>query len=45
MNAEVKEWLEELSGFLTADAWSEERIQELLANVWLDGYKQGQGEK
>ena len=45
MNAEIKEWLEELSRFLTADAWSEERIAELLGNVWLDGYKTGQGEK
>jgi hypothetical protein len=43
MNTEVKEWLGELSRFLTADAWSEERIEELLANVWLDGYKEGEG--
>ncbi len=35
---EASKWLDELAGFLTADAWSEERIKELLANVWLDGY-------
>jgi hypothetical protein len=42
MNTETKDWLGELSRFLTADAWNEERIEELLVNVWLDGYKQGQ---
>lgn len=41
MNNETKAWLEELSRFLTADAWSENRIEELLTNVWLDGFKEG----
>ncbi len=40
MNDEAKKWLEELSKFLCADAWSEERILELLTNVWLDGYNE-----
>ena len=38
---ESNEWLDELAQFITADAWSEERIKELLTNVWLDGYKEG----
>jgi len=41
---EKDEWLSELARFLCFDAWSEERIRELLANVWLDGYKSGQTE-
>ena len=41
MTNETKNWLNELSDFLTADAWSVERINELLTNVWLDGYKVG----
>lgn len=45
MTNETKQWLEELTDFLTADAWSEERIRELLVNVWLDGYKEGQEEQ
>ncbi len=44
ITTEAKNWLEELSKFLTADAWSEQRIQELLTNVWLDGYKEAQKE-
>ena len=44
MNTETKDWLKELVDFLTADAWSEDRIKELLTNVWLDGYKQAQTE-
>jgi hypothetical protein len=44
MNTETKDWLKELADFLTADAWSEDRIKELLTNVWLDGYKQAQTE-
>ena len=34
-------YLKELAQFLTADAWSEERIPELLANVWIMGYEEG----
>lgn len=44
MSNPPKDWLEELSNFLTMDAWSVERIEELLTNVWLDGYKEGTGE-
>ena len=33
-------YLKELASFLTADAWSEERIMELLTNVYLMGYNE-----
>lgn len=44
MRDESKTWLKELSEFLCADAWSEERILELLTNVWLDGYNEREKE-
>ncbi len=34
-------YLKELAQFLTSDAWSEERIMELLSNVYLMGYAEG----
>jgi Fe-S-cluster formation regulator IscX/YfhJ len=43
MKEDTNKWLDELADFLTADAWSEERIKELLVNVWLDGHKEGEG--
>jgi hypothetical protein len=27
-----------MAAFLCADAWSEDRVRELLINIWLDGY-------
>ena len=44
VSAEAKPWLEELSNFLAADAWSEERILEILSNIWIDGYTECQKE-
>ena len=41
MSEENTTYLKELAQFLTADAWSEDRIQELLANVWVMGYEEG----
>ena len=37
----TNEYLKELAQFLTSDAWSEERIMELLSNVYLMGYAEG----
>ena len=37
----TNEYLKELTQFLTSDAWSEERIMELLSNVYLMGYTEG----
>ena len=37
----TNEYLKELAQFLTSDAWSEERIMELLSNVYLMGYTEG----
>lgn len=37
----TNEYLKELAQFLTSDAWSEERIIELLSNVYLMGYAEG----
>ena len=34
----TNEYLKELAQFLTSDTWSEERIMELLSNVYLMGY-------
>jgi len=44
LTTEAKDWVKELSMFLTADAWSQQRIEELLINVWLDGYKEKEKE-
>ena len=44
VKTEAKTWLEEISRFLTADAWSEERILEILSNIWIDGYSECQKE-
>lgn len=44
VSAEAKPWLKEMSNFLTADAWSEERILEILSNIWIDGYTECQKE-
>jgi Fe-S-cluster formation regulator IscX/YfhJ len=44
MTEEAKTWLEEMSRFLCTDAWSEERILEILINIWLDGYNEKQKE-
>jgi hypothetical protein len=44
LKQETKDHLESLSSFLTADAWSENRIMELLINVWADGYNEGKSE-
>ena len=41
MNQETTDYLKELTQFLTSDAWSEERIMELLTNVYLMGYNDG----
>jgi hypothetical protein len=38
INAEARVWLDEMAAFLCADAWSEDRVRELLINIWLDGY-------
>jgi len=37
----TNEYLKELAQFLSSDAWSEERIMELLSNVYLMGYAEG----
>ena len=37
----TNEYLKELTQFLTSDAWSEEKIMELLSNVYLMGYTEG----
>jgi len=37
----TSKYLKELAQFLTSDAWSEERIMELLSNVYLMGYAEG----
>jgi len=34
------DYLKELTSFLTSDSWSEERIMELLTNVYLMGYNE-----
>jgi hypothetical protein len=44
VKTEAKLWLDELSVFLAVDAWSEERILEILSNVWIDGYTECQKE-
>jgi hypothetical protein len=44
MNKENKEYLKELTQFLTADAWSEDRIFELLTNVYIKGSNDGHNE-
>lgn len=44
INAEARVWLDEMATFLCADAWSEDRIKELLINIWLDGYNTKQKE-
>jgi hypothetical protein len=44
LTTEAKDWVKELSMFLTADVWSQQRIEELLINVWLDGYKEKEKE-
>ncbi len=41
----TNEYLKELAQFLTNDAWSEERIMELLSNVYLMGYTEGTNNK
>lgn len=38
-----QDYIKECAEFLTSDAWSEERITELLSNVWLDGFHEGKG--
>ena len=44
INAEARVWLDEMAAFLCADAWSEDRVRELLINIWLDGYNTKQNE-
>ena len=38
LNSEANVWLSDMAQFLCADAWSEDRVRELLINIWLDGY-------
>ena len=41
MKKETKNYLKEMTQFLTADAWSEERILELLTNIYIMGVDDG----
>jgi hypothetical protein len=44
VKTEAKPWLEEISSWLTPDTWSQERILEILSNIWIDGYRECQKE-
>ena len=44
VKTEAKPWLEEISSCLTPDTWSQERILEILSNIWIDGYRECQKE-
>jgi len=44
IDKEAQVWLDEMAKFLCADAWSEDRVKELLVNIWLDGYNTKQKE-
>jgi len=37
MNEQTTNYLKEMTQFLTDDAWSEERVLELLTNIYLMG--------
>lgn len=44
VNKEAQIWIDSMAQFLCADAWSEDRVKELLINIWLDGYNSKQKE-
>jgi hypothetical protein len=45
MNKESSDYLKEMTQFLTAESWSEERILELLTNIYLMGHNDKLEEK